>query len=85
MRHPSSSALLVVALFALTAASAQRATAWTPAAAQDRLAPGSPHETNIVVGELPPTSFALRSIDDEAFDLAAADRPLLLLFFRGTW
>lgn len=85
MRHPSSSALLVVAVFALTAASVDPAVAWPPAVQQDRLAPGPTHETKIVVGDTPPTSFELRSIDDESFNLATADRPLLLLFFRGTW
>lgn len=85
MRHPSSLVPLIVVVSALTLASAQHAAASPPAAPQDRSAPGPPHETNIVVGELPPSSFALRSIDDEPFDLTSADRPLLLLFFRGTW
>ena len=82
MRHLSSSALLGVAVIV---ASVQPTAAWAQAAQQDRLAPGPPHETNIVVGELPPSSFVLRSIDDEPFDLASNERPLLLLFFRGTW
>lgn len=49
--------------------------------------PGPPHETNIVVGEAPPTTFVLESIDGEIHDLGAAagERPILLLFFRGTW
>lgn len=85
MRHPSSPALLVFVGLVLTVASAERASAWSPAAQQDRLAPGPPHETNIVVGELPPASFVLDSIDDETFDLEQAEGPLLLLFFRGTW
>lgn len=82
MRHLSSSALLGAAMIVT---SVQPAAASAPAAQQDRLAPGPPHETNIVVGELPPASFTLRSIDDELFDLASNQRPLLLLFFRGTW
>jgi len=66
----------------------------TPALAQsgqggggDRMAPGPPHETNLVVGQLPPTGFVLESLDGESYDLTAArgERPLLLLFFRGTW
>jgi len=85
MRHPSWLALLAVAFVAVPAASTQSASALPGPAQQDRMAPGPPHETNIVVGESPPTSFALRSIDDETFDLASAERPLLLLFFRGTW
>ncbi len=54
-------------------------------AQQDPSAPGPVHDTNIVVGESPPANFVLRSLDDESFDLAEADGPLLLLFFRGTW
>ncbi|NKB88856.1 MAG: hypothetical protein GKS06_11620 [Acidobacteria bacterium] len=52
---------------------------------QDRNAPGAPHESNIVVGEVPPTTFSLDSIDGDTYDLASVDRPILLLFFRGTW
>lgn len=85
MRQLSSSGLLAVALVALPAATLQGAAAPPPAAQQDPAAPGPRHETRIVVGESPPTSFTLRSLDDEAFDLASADQPLLLLFFRGTW
>lgn len=57
----------------------------SPAAAQET--PGPPHQTNIVVGAPPPATFALESIDGEPYDLAEAlgQRPLLLLFFRGTW
>lgn len=56
---------------------------------QDRegLAPGPPHESNLQVGEAPPTALVLESIDGDTHDLAQArgERPLLLLFFRGTW
>lgn len=69
MRYLSWSALLTVALVV------------SPAAA----VPGPQHATRIVVGESPPTSFVLRSIDDELFDLESAGGPILLLFFRGTW
>lgn len=57
-------------------------------AQDDRMAPGPRHETLLVVGEPPPTSFALPSVTDAAiFDLEArrGERPILLLFFRGTW
>ncbi len=57
-------------------------------AQSDRLAPGPPHETLLVVGEAPPTSFALPSVTDATiFDLEAqrGERPILLLFFRGAW
>lgn len=56
--------------------------------AQDRMAPGPPHESLLVVGQPPPTSFALHSVTDSStFDLEAArgERPILLLFFRGVW
>jgi len=85
MRHLSCSAVLATALVALPAASDQGAAAQPSSAQQNPAAPGPRHETRIVVGESPPTRFALRSIDDEPFDLASADHPLLLLFFRGTW
>ena len=56
-----------------------------PVAAQET--PGPRHQTNIVVGEPPPATFALESIDGDTYDLTEAlgQRPLLLLFFRGTW
>ena len=85
MRQSSSPAVLLIAAAVLVVATAQSAAALPGAASQDRAAPGPPHETKIVVGEAPPTSFELRSIDGETLDLAAADRPILLLFFRGTW
>ena len=69
MRYLSWSALLTVALVVCPAASVA----------------GPQHATRIVVGESPPTSFVLRSIDDELFDLESAGGPILLLFFRGTW
>lgn len=60
-----------------------------PAHAQDpdQLALGPPHETLLELGQLPPSAFSLESIDGDVYDLAAArgERPLLLLFFRGTW
>lgn len=49
------------------------------------MAPGTAHESNIVVGETPPASIVLESIDGESHDLAEVEGPLLLLFFRGTW
>ncbi len=60
--------------------------AW-PVSAQQSEQPGPPHETNIVVGQAPPTAFVLQSIDGESYDLSTAlgEQPLLLLFFRGTW
>ncbi len=53
----------------------------------DRLAPGLPHETLLELGQLPPSTFSLESTDGDVYDLAAArgERPLMLLFFRGTW
>ena len=54
----------------------------------DRLVPGPPHETRLTIGERPPTTFALPSATDGALhDLEArrGERPILLLFFRGTW
>ncbi len=53
----------------------------------DRLALGPPHETLLEVGQLPPSTFSLESTDGDVYDLAAArgERPLMLLFFRGTW
>lgn len=74
MRQLSLSVVLATAVVALPAS-----------AQQDLAAPGPVHDTNIVVGEAPPANFVLRSLDDESFDLAAAEGPLLLLFFRGTW
>ena len=71
--------LLAVAAFILAAAAR---------AQTDRLAPGPPHESRLTVGELPPTGFALPSATDGAIrDLEAqrGQRPILLLFFRGTW
>ncbi len=60
-----------------------------PAHAQDpdRLAPGPPHETNLELGQPPPSAFVLESIDGATYDLAAArgEHAVLLLFFRGTW
>ena len=58
-----------------------------PAEVLQQGAPGPPHETLLTVGEAPPTGFTLESIDDESFSLeeALGERPLLLLFFRGTW
>ena len=85
MRHLSWSTLLAAALIVLPAASIQGADGWPATAQQSPTAPGPRHETRIVLGESPPTSFELRSIDDERFDLAAAEGPILLLFFRGTW
>ena len=69
------------------AATLTSATASAQNPSQDRMAPGPPHESNVVVGELPPTAFALTSIDGERFDLATArgEKPLLVLFFRGVW
>lgn len=87
MRHLYWSALLVTGL-AVSSASALPGVATQQAGApqaQDRMAPGAPHQTEIEVGEPPPVNFVLRSIDHEVFDLRAAYRPLLLLFFRGVW
>lgn len=58
------------------------------AAQSDRMAPGEPHESNLAVGNFPPSSFELPSaVDGALFDLEAqrGERPILLLFFRGTW
>lgn len=46
-----------------------------------------PQGPAVPVGELPPSTFVLESIDGERFDLAASrgQQPLVLLFFRGTW
>lgn len=55
---------------------------------EDQMKPGPTHTTRLEIGKLPPTSFALSSAADGAlFDLAAqrGERPILLLFFRGTW
>lgn len=71
-------ALACVALLASTGAAAQ----------DDRMAPGEPHESDLRLGELPPTSFELAgAADGTRFDLEAqrGERPILLLFFRGTW
>ncbi len=54
----------------------------------DRMAPGPPHPTHLEIGQLPPTSFVLPAATDSTlYDLAAqrGERPILLLFFRGTW
>ena len=64
--------------------------AFSSAAAQqpEGMEPGPPHETRLVVGELPPATPPLTSVTDgEIFDLAAqrGTRPILLHFFRGTW
>lgn len=69
---------LLFVLMCSTAALAQDA---------DRLAPGPPHETRLELGQLPPSTFSLESTEGEVHDLAAArgERPLVLLFFRGTW
>lgn len=57
-----------------------------PAAAQqDAETPGPPHETALTVGEAPPVGFSLPSLDGEVRSLDDVDRPLLLVFFRGTW
>jgi hypothetical protein len=85
MRYLSCLALLTAALVVSPAADVHGAAAWRSAALQDSAVPGPWHATRIVVGESPPTSFVLRSIDDELFDLESAGGPLLLLFFRGTW
>ena len=80
MRRSPSPAALAVALALAAAASLS--------AEGDRMAPGAPHETNLEIGLLPPTAFALPSATDGAiFDLEAqrGERPILLLFFRGTW
>lgn len=45
-------------------------------------------DTNLVIGEHPPTTFSLPSATTgELFDLEAArgEDPVLVLFFRGTW
>lgn len=57
------------------------------AGAQQQDDSATPFPSNVTVGEMPPTDFVLESIDGETFDLAAArgDKPLMLLFFRGTW
>jgi hypothetical protein len=68
--------LLALPQVALTAQATQQ---------EDRLAPGPQHATNIVVGEPSPADFALTAIDGATYELGKADRPLLLLFFRGTW
>lgn len=71
-------ALACVALLGSTGALAQ----------EDRMAPGETHESNLRLGELPPTTFELASAaDGMLFDLEAqrGERPILLLFFRGTW
>lgn len=69
----------LLTIFTLTSASA---------AQTDRMAPGPLHETRLTVGERPPTTFALSSATDGTLhDLEArrGERPILLLFFRGTW
>jgi len=55
--------------------------------AQDpELIPGPPHETNLVIGQAPP-DFELTSIDGDSYRLSEqrGRRPVLLVFFRGTW
>lgn len=57
------------------------------AMAQDPdMTPGPPHETNLVIGQAPP-DFELTSIDGDSYRLSEqrGRRPLLLVFFRGTW
>ena len=81
MRHSCWSTLLVAAIVVLPSTSTRGAIESRSVAQQ--ASPAA--EPGIVVGESPPTSFVLQSIDDETFGLATADRPLLLLFFRGTW
>lgn len=58
-----------------------------PVAALAQEEPGPHHETRLQVGEVPPEGFTLESLEGETFTLAEAlgERPLLLLFFRGTW
>ncbi len=75
--------LIALCCLGLLAAASGRCSAQT-----DRMAPGPPHETNLELGQLPPSTFALPSaIDGTLFDLAEqrGERPILLLFFRGTW
>lgn len=57
------------------------------AGAQQQDGSATTYQSNVIVGEMPPTDFVLESIDGETFELAAArgDKPLMLLFFRGTW
>ncbi len=85
-RYARLAAAVVPLLAALTGSSLQAA-APMPAGWQqdDRNAPGAPHETAIEVGSPPPTWFALPSLDGDVHDLGEIDRPILLLFFRGTW
>ncbi len=70
------------------------ALAWqAPLAAQEQggrpapdMTPGAAHLTAIEIGE-PTPDFVLNSIDNERYELSVTrgDKPLLLLFFRGTW
>jgi hypothetical protein len=63
-------------------------TLWfAPGAAEAQETPGPPHQTNLTIGQPPPSLFTLQSIDLQSYDLEAAlgERAILLLFFRGTW
>ena len=82
MRGSRPAGLLLLALLS------SAATVQSDSAQDGEPAPGPPHQTRLTVGEAPPTSFALAAAGDgEIFDLGAArgERPILLLFFRGTW
>ena len=79
----TSPSIVLLAALAVLAASQLQGAPQT-----DRLAPGPPHKSHLEVGEFPPTTFTLPSAADGAlFDLEAqrGERPILLLFFRGTW
>jgi hypothetical protein len=82
MRSSSTTLILAAAILASPILDAE---AGSIARQEDRMAPGTAHESNIVVGETPPASIVLESIDGESHDLAEVEGPLLLLFFRGTW
>ena len=57
-------------------------------AAQERAAdaPAAHHETGLELGEISP-DFTLDSLAGETYRLSdlRGERPILLLFFRGTW
>lgn len=62
-------------------------TATSVAGVQEEQAPDVTGPEALEVGAPPPTGFELRSIDGDTYRLAdlRGERPVLLLFFRGTW
>lgn len=74
---PAFSCLIVMAALAAAPATAQQA----------QEVPGPPHPTALHVGERLPSGFSLRSLEGDTYELpeSGVGRPLLIVFFRGTW